>query len=42
MVTSLPSKEIVPESAVWIPAIVFTSVDLPAPLSPTSATTSPG
>src|SRR5919198_4725098 len=25
-----------------MPAIVFTSVDLPAPLSPTSPTTSPG
>src|SRR5215207_300684 len=42
MCTSLPSNEIVPPSAGWIPAIVFTSVDLPAPLSPTSATTSPG
>src|SRR5258708_28193518 len=26
----------------WIPAIAFTSVDLPAPLSPTNAVTSPG
>jgi hypothetical protein len=31
----------VPLSAVIAPEITFTSVDLPAPLSPTSATTSP-
>ena len=30
-----------PSSAAWMPAIVFTSVDLPAPLSPTRPTTSP-
>src|SRR5215213_1446055 len=42
IVTSRPSNEIVPESAGWMPAIVLTSVDLPAPLSPTRATTSPG
>src|SRR4051794_5459399 len=41
IVTSLPSNEIVPASGGWIPAIVLTSVDLPAPLSPTTATTSP-
>src|ERR671911_2850038 len=39
--TSCPSKRICPSSAEWIPAIVFTRVDLPAPLSPTRATTSP-
>src|SRR3954449_118072 len=39
--TGCPSKTILPESGVLIPAIVLTSVDLPAPLSPTSATTSP-
>src|SRR5215212_2098110 len=42
IVTSRPSNEIVPESSGWMPAIVLTSVDLPAPLSPTRATTSPG
>src|SRR5919108_2744246 len=41
MCTSFPSKRMVPPSAEWIPAIVFTRVDLPAPLSPTRATTSP-
>ena len=30
-----------PSSAAWMPAIVLTSVDLPAPLSPTRPTTSP-
>ena len=30
-----------PRPAAWIPEIDFTSVDLPAPLSPTRATTSP-
>src|SRR4051812_28978048 len=39
--TGLPSNKYSPESAVWTPAITFTRVDLPAPLSPTSATTSP-
>src|SRR3954470_14524724 len=42
MRTSWPSNEIVPTSCWWIPAMVFTSVDLPAPLSPTRATTSAG
>ena len=37
----LPSKRISPESALWMPAIDLISVDLPAPLSPTSAITSP-
>src|SRR5215211_3627041 len=41
MCTSFPSKRMLPSSAGWIPAIVFTRVDLPAPLSPTRATTSP-
>ena len=31
--TSLPSKRICPSSAPWMPAIAFTIVDLPAPLS---------
>src|SRR4029077_1992438 len=39
--TFRPSKSIVPSSAVWMPAMVFTIVDLPAPLSPTKPTTSP-
>src|SRR5699024_3492950 len=34
-------KVMVPESAACTPASIFTSVDLPAPLSPTTATTSP-
>src|SRR5262245_16250648 len=41
IVTLSPAKRTSPPSGVWIPAIVFTRVDLPAPLSPTSATTSP-
>src|SRR4051812_49924352 len=41
MPTSCPSNRIRPLSAVWVPATHFTSVDLPAPLSPTSAITSP-
>src|SRR5919107_922764 len=41
MVTGEPSKTISPSSAGWIPAMHLISVDLPAPLSPTSATTSP-
>src|SRR5258708_1558454 len=41
MWTSLPSKRIWPLSATWVPATHLTSVDLPAPLSPTSAITSP-
>ena len=39
--TGCPSKRICPSSISWMPAIALTSVDLPAPLSPTSATTSP-
>ncbi len=38
---SAPSKRIVPPSGLWMPVMIFISVDLPAPLSPTSATTSP-
>src|SRR5436190_24253277 len=41
MWTSLPSKRISPLSAVCVPAMHLISVDLPAPLSPTSAITSP-
>src|SRR2546423_11435440 len=41
MATSRPSKRIRPLSAVCIPATHLISVDLPAPLSPTSAITSP-
>src|ERR1700676_3772492 len=40
-VTSLPPKVIVPVLGWWTPARTFTSVDFPAPLSPTRATTSP-
>ena len=40
-VRDLLAVERCPGSAAWIPAIVLTSVDLPAPLSPTRATTSP-
>ena len=40
-VTGLPWKSIVPEVGWCTPASTLTSVDLPAPLSPTSATTSP-
>src|SRR6478672_6958892 len=39
--TSLPSKRISPLSGVCAPAMHLISVDLPAPLSPTSAITSP-
>src|SRR5436305_847502 len=39
--TSLPWKRTVPPSGGLIPAIALTSVDLPAPLSPTRPTTSP-
>src|SRR4051794_4467323 len=39
--TRCPSHSIVPSFAGPTPEITFTSVDLPAPLSPTSATTSP-
>jgi len=38
----LALDEISPESAGPTPAIVLIRVDLPAPLSPTSPTTSPG
>jgi hypothetical protein len=39
--TGRPAKRISPPSSRWTPLIAFTSVDLPAPLSPSSATTSP-
>ena len=39
--TGLPSKRIVPASYGWIPAKPLIRVDLPAPLSPTRAVTSP-
>ena len=39
--TGWPSKIISPLSALWMPAMHLISVDLPAPLSPTSAITSP-
>jgi hypothetical protein len=42
ILTSSPSKKICPPSGWCVPAIVLISVDLPAPLSPTSATTSAG
>src|SRR6476660_8083843 len=41
-VTGLPSNRYVPLSIGWMPAMALTRVDLPAPLSPTSAVTSPG
>src|SRR3954452_23053922 len=41
MVTGWPSKRISPPSVLWIPATHLISVDFPAPLSPTSAITSP-
>src|ERR1700746_4045513 len=41
MLTSRPSNLIVPLSGEWVPAMHLTSVVLPAPLSPTSAITSP-
>src|SRR5689334_17576467 len=41
MLTGWPSKTTSPESAAWIPAMHLISVDLPAPLSPSSAITSP-
>src|SRR3984957_10996101 len=40
-VTGAPLKVIVPLLGAWTPARILTSVDLPAPLSPTNATTSP-
>src|SRR5829696_7504584 len=41
MVTGLPSNVTCPSSGGYTPAMVLTRVDLPAPLSPTRATTSP-
>src|SRR5215470_8892053 len=41
MCTSCPSNRIRPLSAAWVPATHLIRVDLPAPLSPTSAITSP-
>ena len=40
--TGSPSNRNSPESILWIPATHLIIVDLPAPLSPTSAVTSPG
>ncbi|MEY4010520.1 MAG: hypothetical protein RLZZ93_1212 [Actinomycetota bacterium] len=42
MVTGEPFTRIWPESAGCAPAMVCISVDLPAPLPPTTAMTSPG
>jgi hypothetical protein len=42
IVTGLPSKNSSPESSSRLPVKALTMVDLPAPLSPMSATTSPG
>src|ERR1044071_5573818 len=42
MFTCSPAKTIWPSSIGWMPAMHLISVDLPAPLSPTSAMTSPG
>ena len=39
--TGSPSQRISPSSIGWMPAIALIRVDLPAPLSPTSAMTSP-
>ena len=39
--TWVPSSSTVPAVGSWTPAMILTSVDLPAPLSPTSATISP-
>src|SRR5688500_4103627 len=41
MLTGLPSIRISPESAGWAPDSTRIKVDLPAPLPPTSPTTSP-
>src|SRR5438445_7585639 len=41
MFTGFPSKRISPASIGWMPATHLISVDLPAPLSPTRAMTSP-
>src|SRR4051812_1229572 len=40
-VTFSPCHRTSPSVAAWIPAMTFTNVDLPAPLSPTSPMTSP-
>src|SRR6266852_4776356 len=40
--TGWPPTAIAPESGVSAPVMILTSVDLPAPFSPTSAWTSPG
>src|SRR3954466_13522200 len=40
-VTSRPSNAIVPASGTWAPARILSSVDLPAPFSPSRAITSP-
>src|SRR4051794_13302672 len=42
MLTGWPSKTTSPSSIVWMPAMDLMRVDLPAPLSPTSAMTWPG
>src|SRR5215217_1982300 len=42
MWTSLPSNTTRPPSGAWVPATHLIRVDLPAPLSPTRAITSPG
>ena len=42
IVTGLPSKTTSPSSGTYTPPRIFMSVDLPAPFSPMSATTSPG
>ena len=39
--TTSPSRWISPSSGWWTPAMIFVSVDLPAPFSPTSPWTSP-
>src|SRR5436190_23485228 len=41
MCTGSPSKRISPLSGLWVPATHLIRVDLPAPLSPTRAMTSP-
>src|SRR4051812_21321172 len=41
MTTCSPPYSIVPSSIGWMPAMHLISVDLPAPLSPTSAIVSP-
>ena len=40
--TGAPPIRISPASGRWMPVRIFTSVDLPAPFSPTSAVTRPG